>query len=316
MIKTDGMEYIELLDEEIEMKVSVITPTYKRNDYINRAIESIINQDYPDIEILVIDDNGVGTIEQLETENKLKPYINKGLIKYICNEKNLGGANARNVGIINSTGEYITFLDDDDVYLPGKISVQVKYMMEKDLDVCVMDGETYDRNGNMLSHKTQPIEDGMEKEELLKAHIIHHITGTNVFMYKREAILKVGGFDDIPAGQEYMLMQKTIVSDMKIGCIHEVYVHFHMDGQNRISTNLSKVNGLKRIFEEKKKYFDVLTKKEKSFVRSKYYGTLFYVYFKNKKYFSACIELLKAVLCSPSNAWATYQERKGKLKSK
>lgn len=295
-------------------KVSIVVPTYKRNKYIIRALDSILMQDYPDIEIIVVDDNGEGTEDQLATQDSLNKYIENNQIRYIRNPINVGGAIARNNGIEQSTGEYITFLDDDDEYLPGKISIQVRAIEENGWDLCVMDGETYNNKGEMLSHKTQPIDNGMSQEEILKAHITKHITGTNVFMFRREALLRIGMFDQISAGQEFMLMQKAITNHLKIGVIHEVYVHFHMDGQERISTRLSKIEGLELVYQEKKKYFKILTGDERAYIRSKHHGTLFYMYYTNKKYGKASTELVKAFFSSPKYTWETYQERKGKLR--
>ena len=296
--------------------VSVIVPTYKRNKYITRALDSILEQDYPAIEIVVVDDNGEGTADQVATEKTLQSYIDNNRIVYIKNKQNVGGAIARNNGIKASTGEYITFLDDDDVYLPGKISIQVQEMEKKGWDLCVMDGETYNNKGERLSHKVQPIENRMSQKEILKAHITKHITGTNVFMYRREALLRIGMFDQISAGQEFMLMQKSITHKLKIGVIHKVYVHFHMDGQERISTRLSKIEGLQLVYEEKKKYFKLLTADERSYINSKHHGTMFYMYYTNKKYMHALFELVRAFISSPKYTWETYQERKGKLKRK
>lgn len=297
-------------------KVSVIVPTYKRNTFILRALKSILIQDYPSIEIIVVDDNGKGTSDQISTYSILKEYIDANEIKYIVNDENVGGAIARNIGIKASSGDYITFLDDDDEYLPGKIKAQVDAIEENGWDLCVMDGETYNNEGKLLSHKTQPINNNMTQEEVLKAHIIKHITGTNVFMYTRDAIFKIGLFDQISAGQEYLLMQKSITRGLKIGVIHKVYVHFHMDGQDRISTRLDKVEGLERVYSEKAKYFSILNKDEISYINSKHHGTLFYMYFINKKYLCAMKELIIAFFSSPKYTWETYQERKGKMKSR
>lgn len=296
--------------------VSVIVPTYKRNRYITRALDSILEQDYPAIEIVVVDDNGEGSEDQLATEKTLQSYIDNNRIVYVKNKQNVGGAIARNNGIKASSGEYITFLDDDDVYLPGKISIQVQEMENNGWDLCVMDGETYNNKGERLSHKVQPIENGMSQKEILKAHITKHITGTNVFMYRREALLRIGMFDQISAGQEFMLMQKSITHKLKIGVIHKVYVHFHMDGQERISTRLSKIEGLRLVYEEKKKYFKLLTKDERAYINSKHHGTMFYMYYTNKKYLYALFELVRAFISSPKYTWETYQERKGKLRSR
>ena len=296
--------------------VSVIVPTYKRNNYICRAIDSILCQDYPDIEIVVVDDNGKGQPDQIETERILSDYITEKKIKYVCNEHNMGGALARNHGIEVSVGEYITFLDDDDEYLQGKISIQVKAIETNNWDLCVMDGETYNNEGRCLSHKIQPIESGMSQEDILKAHITKHITGTNVFMYRKDALLRIGMFDQISAGQEFILMLKSITNGLKIGCIHEVYVHFHMDGQERISTRLNKIKGLNLVYDEKRKYFHLLSKDEKAYIKAKHHGTLFYMYYINKKYGRAGIEAMKAFFSSPKYTFETYQERKGKLTSR
>jgi len=105
--------------------VSVIIPTFSRPDYIVRAIESVLHQTYNPVEIIVVDDNGLGTVYQQETERLLSPYITSSRIRYIAHDINKNAQYARNTGIINSKGKYITILDDDDEMLPDKISMQV-----------------------------------------------------------------------------------------------------------------------------------------------------------------------------------------------
>lgn len=100
--------------------VSVIVVTYKRPDVLKRAILSVINQTYKNIEILVVDDASGD-----DTEKAVKS-ITDSRLKYICHEKNRGLATTRNTGIKNSTGEYITFIDDDDEWLPEKITRQIE----------------------------------------------------------------------------------------------------------------------------------------------------------------------------------------------
>jgi glycosyltransferase involved in cell wall biosynthesis len=100
-----------------EKIVSVIIPTYNRSAYLLEAIESVISQTYKNIEIIVIDDGSSD-----DTKEKLRPYLNK--IKYVFIE-NGGPARARNVGMEMASGEYIAFLDSDDLYYPYKIEIQV-----------------------------------------------------------------------------------------------------------------------------------------------------------------------------------------------
>lgn len=104
--------------------VSVVIPTYGEPDYLGRCVESVLNQTYINIEIVVVDDNGIGTPHQIATSTVVEQYKDKNL-KYVCHETNKNGAAARNTGVKNASGKYIAFLDDDDVFLPNKIERQV-----------------------------------------------------------------------------------------------------------------------------------------------------------------------------------------------
>ncbi len=99
--------------------VSVIVPTYKRDSSLVRALESLENQTYKNIEVVVVNDC-VEEAWKEYVENTIQKFIDNGILKivFIQNQVNLGSAKTRNVGIENASGKYITFLDDDDVYLP------------------------------------------------------------------------------------------------------------------------------------------------------------------------------------------------------
>lgn len=112
--------------------VSVVIPTYARSQYICRAINSVLNQTYQNIEIIVVDDNGENTDNQLATCKMLKPYIEKQQIRYIAHKTNQNGSAARNTGIFNAKGEYICLLDDDDEFFPDKVEKQVQVLNQLD----------------------------------------------------------------------------------------------------------------------------------------------------------------------------------------
>lgn len=95
--------------------VSVIIPTYNRDDIVERAIRSVVNQTYNNLEIIVVDDGSTDNTKQIVGE------INDNRIIYIRQKKNKGISAARNTGIKNSEGKFIAFLDSDDEYLPQKI---------------------------------------------------------------------------------------------------------------------------------------------------------------------------------------------------
>jgi glycosyltransferase involved in cell wall biosynthesis len=99
-------------------KVSVIIPTYNRADFIEDAVESVLCQTYKDFEIIIVDDGSTDS-----TKDVLQKFYNK--IRYIY--KNNGGvASARNTGIKHAQGEYIAFLDSDDLWLPERLKFGVR----------------------------------------------------------------------------------------------------------------------------------------------------------------------------------------------
>jgi glycosyltransferase involved in cell wall biosynthesis len=111
-------------DEVIKGLVSCIIPTYKRSDTLLRAVNSVLNQTYKNIEVIIVDDNEPDDLFSLETQQKVKT-INDNRVIYIKQEKHINGAVARNVGIKRARGEFIAFLDDDDEWLPVKIEKQI-----------------------------------------------------------------------------------------------------------------------------------------------------------------------------------------------
>lgn len=108
--------------------VSVIIPTHDGPQHIRNAIDSVIEQDYPNVEIIVVDDNGVGTRAQIETENQIAIYRGFPGFYYIKHDINRNGSAARNTGARFAKGEYLNFLDDDDCLGPGKLSYQVRQL--------------------------------------------------------------------------------------------------------------------------------------------------------------------------------------------
>lgn len=115
----------------IDGLVSVVIPTYKRSSMLSRAINSAVCQTYKNIEVLVVDDNQPGD-EYSKEVHKLIDELSYPQVRLITQPKHINGAAARNAGIRAAKGEYITFLDDDDLFFPTKIETQVKVLSSKD----------------------------------------------------------------------------------------------------------------------------------------------------------------------------------------
>ncbi|MEM8828125.1 MAG: glycosyltransferase family 2 protein [Cyanobacteria bacterium P01_G01_bin.19] len=102
--------------------VSVVIPTYNRADLILRAINSVCSQTYQNWEIIVVDDCSEDNTSAIVKEK----IMNNSRLRYYCHSDNLGGSAARNTGIEQARGEYVAFLDSDDVWLPQKLELQLK----------------------------------------------------------------------------------------------------------------------------------------------------------------------------------------------
>ena len=111
-------------------KVSVIIATYKREKELERALNSLKEQQYQNIEVIVVNDNA-NNIMNSKVDAIVQEFVKNNPtldVKYITNPENKGSAETRNIGIRAAEGKYITFLDDDDIYMPEKIKRQVEFM--------------------------------------------------------------------------------------------------------------------------------------------------------------------------------------------
>lgn len=255
--------------------VSVIIPTYKRADMLTKAIDSVINQTYKNIEIIVIDDNDSSSKYRAQTKEKLSSYIQSKVIRYIENEKNLGGSITRNRAVEHSKGEYIAFLDDDDTFFPTKIEKQVKLMLQNKnnnvgLVYCHCNG--VDEDGNILWKNTNSYE-GLPLYESM----IYCIASTSLWLCDKKMLLDIGGFEDTPSKQDLLLMVKIISNGYKIMCVKEVLVNYLEHNKGKISTteaNTRIVEGYETLRNYCEKYYYKLSKKHKKDVKFRFSRTL------------------------------------------
>ena len=109
----------------MDKTVLIVIPTYRREDRVERAVLGALNQTYPYVKVVVVDDNGKANNHQLNTEQVLEKYIRYNKITYLVNEINSGGSFSRNQGLFCCESDFVTFLDDDDEIYPNKIEEQV-----------------------------------------------------------------------------------------------------------------------------------------------------------------------------------------------
>lgn len=201
--------------------VSVIIPTYRRAEFLCATIDSVLNQTYPNIEIIVVDDNGIGTEYQKNTEKRLLPYIEQGKIKYLCHEVNKNGSAARNTGFRASHGEYVNFLDDDDELMPKKIELQVNCLLGTDKVV----GATYCNSKNIriksiINKKIHFVTKYTEEGNILEDYLLAKCPfGTSSLLFKREILIALNGFDEsYLRHQDVELMTRFFINGYNVLC--------------------------------------------------------------------------------------------------
>lgn len=170
--------------------VSVVITTFKGYEKIGRAIDSVLVQTYPDIEIIVVDDNTKGTEERYLTEKVMESYQNENII-YLKHDKNKNGAAARNTGIKVASGKYITFLDDDDYIVKNRIEEAVIQLKRNSASIFFCSVCVVRKNISVkIVHIPAKI---CAKDILLNDSIIG--TGSNLFL-AMDIVKIVNGFDE------------------------------------------------------------------------------------------------------------------------
>lgn len=269
--------------------VSVIIPTYKNRGGLIDSIESALSQNYDGlIEVIVVDDNDPRSTFRKHTEELMEQYKDNPKVKYIRHEVNKNGAAARNTGIRASKGDLIAFLDDDDLFLAGKLSKQVKYLechKDKSAVYC------HARRGNTIASTAILEGDGSRDILLLQSNFF-----TPSLMFRREALEAINGFDEsFRRHQDYELLLRFFAAGYKIGCIPEVLIEIGKNQGENIPTG-EKVNQLKSYFFEKFKSFiekeDQKTPGFANKVYAKHYAGVFLSHIKHK-YFMFAIQTFR-----------------------
>lgn len=142
--------------------VSIIMPYFRKKNYIIKSVNSVLKQSYKNFELIIIyDDNNKNDLHLI---NKIKKKDKR--IKLIINKKNLGAGFSRNIGIKKSKGEFIAFLDSDDLWKKNKLKIQLNFMKRNKYS---FSHTSYDIvNNNILSNKKQIAKD-LTYDELIKS---------------------------------------------------------------------------------------------------------------------------------------------------
>lgn len=259
--------------------ITVIIPTYKRAQYINRAINSVLRQTYQDFEIIVVDDNDEDSQDRKVMEEEMKKYKNNKKIIYLKHKKNKNGAAARNTGIKYAHGDYITFLDDDDFFISNRLEKLIN-IMDKEKSYDAIYTGVIICNNNQINKIISATKCGdLQKEILMKKFDIG--TGSNLF-FRRDTLKELNGFDEsFIRHQDIEIMVRFFERHKIINLNEYLVVKCNDDRSNTI--NVDKLINVKEKFIKQFKSCFTTEKEKKEFEKVQYLEIL-YASIKNKQY--------------------------------
>jgi teichuronic acid biosynthesis glycosyltransferase TuaG len=202
--------------------VSVIIPSYNSADFLEEAIRSAVDQTYPELEIVVIDDSSTDRTAELAQNWRRKT----SKINYLRHDSNRGLSAARNTGIKHARGEYIAFLDADDVWLPNKLAIQVREIDRLQVDLVfanwfVWDGVTKELAMDLDCPRI------FTKEHGLSDFIGKNYGQPSTALIRKSALEKIGNFDEtLRSSEDYDLWLRLLAGGLSLALIPEPLAYY------------------------------------------------------------------------------------------
>lgn len=219
--------------EPLQPLVTAIIPTYRRATMVRQAVETVLSQDYASIEVIVVDDN-TDVAEQQAVRAALADFGEQVVV--IPNQRQKGACGARNTGIERARGDYIAFLDDDDLWLPGKIREQVS-LLERTAYVASFCG--YIDVDMAFNHarrcrSSRPV---LKREHALAGECP---TSTSLVLIRKSVLVDAGLFDEsLPSFQDFDMWLRCLEKG-DFGYVDEALVTFVQHEGERTSVNLTR----------------------------------------------------------------------------
>lgn len=239
--------------------VSVIIPTYNRAATIGRAIDSVLQQTYTDIELIVVDDCSE------DNTGEIVGKYNDDRLRFIKHEFNQGACAARNTGIEHARGEFIAFQDSDDCWLPDKLEIQLSLMDKIHADICFCSMHRYgypadkpeyypDLESGVVSYEKLLLKSLVSTQTILTKRTVAEefkfdpevkrmqdydwiirAAENNVVVFAKEAMVDVYLQDDSITTSDYgKLLETNLVFLNKYKYLFDRYPRFHVKLLDRI----------------------------------------------------------------------------------
>lgn len=240
------------MEESVKNRVSVLVPAFNRADYIKETVNSVLTQDYPNVELIVVDDGSTdGTFEILSE------YAGRGKLKLLTHpgRENKGQSAALNLALDAASGEFIAILDSDDLFLPGKLSAQVEYLNKHpDVGLVYGMGEGVDGSGQWLYdiHSPDHVEPNDPNAVLLDCYFLLPQNA----LVRRSVYDQVGCFEeDFRAAQDHDMLVR-IAEKTRFGFIPIKVFQYRRHGDSISNNGLRRrwTNGFEILIRAKARY--------------------------------------------------------------
>ena len=233
--------------------ISVVIPTHDRLIFLKRAIASVEQQSWRRIELVVVDDASADGTQAYLRSAQPRTFS----FKYVVNEKSVGGAKSRNIGIAHSTGEYIAFLDDDDIWSINKILKQYELFISTKNCTAVSCSYLYFSSFGPTKQYDAFVPKGLQ--QLL---CYNQMGGTSLLFTSRAALDRVGFFDEtLQSSQDWDLWIRLFQTGV-LKTVNEPLANYESHQGKRISTNMRSVyEGRKALYFKYKSQMTKTTRK-------------------------------------------------------
>jgi len=273
--------------------ISVIIPTYNYDRFLREAIDSVLAQTYPALEIIVVDDGSTD-----DTPRILAEYGDR--IRVIRQE-NLGASAARNTGIAAARGEWVAFLDSDDLWRPRKLECDAaRIAADPDLGMVHCGAEQFDNTGKTLFVFLGGLEGWVAPDLLRLDREVIAAPGSGLTV-RKTAAEEVGGYDPRLEASEDWDFCYRVACRYRAGFIPEVLARYRLHGSGRHLDIRKMENGMLMALEKAFRSSDPAVQS----LRNRTYGRLHRVlagcYFQRREAGLFMKHVIKSLRCDPRN---------------
>ena len=285
-----------------DILVSVVIPTYSRNETLSKAIDSVLEQTYKNLDIIVVDDNPEGSEWRKSTEKLMKKYAKEPRIRYLKNKQNLGGSGARNEGIKASRGEYIAFLDDDDEFFPMKVEKQLECALSSAMSRLALvfcDVQMVYGDGSFMCN----VESHYKGCCLYEAIRDNCLASTSQWLAVKSALIDVGMFTDVPCKQDSTLILKLLEAGYEVDYVPEILLKYCFYNLPRISSKgMKNIEGELAYRDKCRKNYKFFDKKQIREIEYSFWVKLYKLYRSNKMKTEEIRYLIRMMRVHPAKA--------------